>query len=57
MPRPNYYLLLDIEPTVDDPTAIEQIIVRKQSEWAKLLGHPSAKRQSTAKAFYFLNYD
>lgn len=46
--RPNYYLLLDLEPSVHDPAAISARIEEKRREWSKQKGIPKFARQAQA---------
>lgn len=46
--RPNFYVLLDLDPAVDDPAAIAARITDKQRQWAveRTQGNPKAQRQA-----------
>jgi hypothetical protein len=46
--RPNFYLLLDLDPSVDDWKVIEQRIQEKQREWSRdrSMGSPKARRKA-----------
>ena len=46
--RPNYYVLLDLDPSVVDPAAISARIQDKQREWAKTktMGAPKVRRKA-----------
>ncbi len=46
--RPNFYLLLDLDPAVDDWKVIEQRIQEKQREWSRdrSMGNPKARRKA-----------
>ncbi len=46
--RANFYLLLDLEPAVDDWKVIEQRIQEKQREWSRdrSMGNPKARRKA-----------
>jgi len=46
--RPNFYLLLDLDPAVDDWKIIEQRIQDKQREWSRdrSMGNPKARRKA-----------
>ena len=41
MQRDNYYILLDLDPAVQDQPTIEATILAKQREWSTLRTHPS----------------
>src|SRR3954469_21252963 len=46
--RPNFYLLLDLDPKVDDWPTIQQRLLEKQRAWAndKTMGNPKARRRA-----------
>jgi hypothetical protein len=46
--RPNFYLLLELDPAVDDWKVIEQRIQDKQREWSRdrSMGNPKARRKA-----------
>ncbi len=46
--RPNFYLLLDLDPSCDDGSAIEKRIAEKLSDWARdrSMGNPKARRRA-----------
>lgn len=46
--RPNFYLLLDLDPAVDDWASIEPRIVEKQRAWSqdRSMGNPKARRRA-----------
>lgn len=46
--RPNFYLLLELDPRVDDWLAIQQRLREKQRAWAadKTMGNPKARRRA-----------
>lgn len=46
--RPNFYLLLELDPSVDDWKVIEQRIQDKQREWSRdrSMGNPKARRRA-----------
>ena len=46
--RPNFYLLLELDPSVDDWKVIEQRIQDKQREWSRdrSMGNPKARRKA-----------
>jgi hypothetical protein len=46
--RPNFYLLLELDPSVDDWRVIEQRIQEKQREWSRdrSMGNPKARRKA-----------
>jgi hypothetical protein len=48
--RPNFYALLELDPTVDDREIIQQRILEKQREWSRdySMGHPRASRSAKA---------
>ena len=45
MPRENYYLLLELDPAIQDPTLIAIALEKKQAEWSRDRNHPINKRQ------------
>jgi hypothetical protein len=51
--RPNYYLLLDLDPSVDDWAVIEKRLQEKKRQWSteKTMGNPASQR----KAQHFLS--
>jgi hypothetical protein len=46
--RPNFYLLLELDPKVDDWPTIQQRLVEKQRAWSndKSMGNPKARRRA-----------
>ncbi|HYX25536.1 MAG TPA: zinc ribbon domain-containing protein [Thermoanaerobaculia bacterium] len=46
--RPNFYLLLELDPKVDDWPTIQQRLLEKQRAWAndKTMGNPKARRRA-----------
>ena len=45
--RPNFYLLLELDPSVEDRSAIEQRIAEKQEAWSRdRMGNPKARRRA-----------
>jgi hypothetical protein len=46
MTRENYYLLLDLEPSVKDISRIGEAIAKKQAEWSRDRNHPTKARQA-----------
>jgi len=46
--RPNFYVILDLDPAVDDWTAIESRITEKRRQWSveRNQGNPKAQRQA-----------
>lgn len=51
--RPNYYLLLDLDPSVEDWGVIEKRLLEKKRQWSteKTMGNPASQR----KAAHFLS--
>lgn len=41
MSRDNFYILLDLDPSVEDPKVIEAAITAKVGEWSKQRNHPT----------------
>ena len=46
MPRENYYLLLELDPAIQDLTLIAIAIEKKQAEWSRDRNHPTKARQA-----------
>src|SRR5436305_6916622 len=46
--RPNFYLLLDLDPSIDDWPTIQQRIAEKQQAWSNdhSMGNPKARRRA-----------
>jgi hypothetical protein len=46
--RPNYYLLLDLDPSVDDWAVIEKRLQEKRRQWSteKTMGNPASQRRA-----------
>src|ERR1700730_12400458 len=46
--RPNFYLLLELDPATDDWPAIEQRLITKKRAWSKdkIQGNPRARRRA-----------
>ncbi len=51
MERENFYIILDLSvaPAENDPSKIEQVIKKKQSDWSRLRNHPT--KGITAQSF------
>ncbi|HZW67567.1 MAG TPA: zinc ribbon domain-containing protein [Pseudogracilibacillus sp.] len=48
MSRPNYYILLDLDPNTDDIEEIEKVIMQKRTEWSRLRNHPRRANEALA---------
>jgi len=48
MTRENFYILLelDLDPPEVDPAIIDSVIRKKQTEWSRLVNHPSKGLQA-----------
>ncbi len=46
MKRPNYYLLLGLDPSQRNPAKIQEVIDQKQGEWSRDRNHPTKGREA-----------